>query len=108
MITKRTDELEPNDVVVIFGHRRTVASVESSPHVPDLLRVKYEPISEAAGTGGWAEVDDMWQVDAPSPLDLAVARARELVNKYPPGAPWRWSVALSDFRELMDLFRAAR
>ncbi len=103
MIAKLTRELQPGDVVVIFGHRRTVASLETSPHVPDLIRVRYVPISEAAGTGGWAEVDDMWQVDAPSPLDLAVARAQELADQFETDG-----VNPREISELFELFKAAR
>ena len=108
MITKLTRELEPGDVVVIFGQRRTVASLETSSHVPDLIRVMYVPINEAAGTGGWAEPDDVWQVDAPSKLDLAVQRAQELADHYDRQDEVPVAVRAKDLHDLLALFRAAR
>jgi hypothetical protein len=106
MITKLTRELEPADVVDIFGTRRTIASVTPT-HVPDLLRVLYEPASSFAAHGGCADADDAWQVDAPSKLDLAVQRAQELADLWPSGVP-NTGYAIAEFGKLLDLFRAAR
>lgn len=102
MITKRTDELQPGDVVMVFGHRFTIASVLPTS-LEGLLRVRYEPTSSDF-TGGHAEADREWQVDAPSPLDLAFQRAQELADQYANGG----YVTGQDIFELLELFRAAR
>jgi hypothetical protein len=109
MITKLTSELKPGDVVSIFGYPRTIASVTPG-EVEGLLRVRYEPTKYPGANGGHAEADDVWQVDAPSPLDLAVRRAQELADQYPSGSisNLRPDQPLHQFRVLLDLFRAAR
>ncbi len=104
MITKRTDELEPGDVVVFYrGFTRTVESVTTSEHVPDLLRVRYVPLDDVMGTGGWAEPDQEWQVDAPSKLEIAVAQAQKLADQYDTDG-----VTAREISELFELFKAAR
>lgn len=107
MITKRTDELKPGDVVMLYGREsRAVASV--TPTITEgLLRVQYEPIGTAAASGRYAEAEDEWRVDAPSPLDLAVQRAQELATQYDHRSP-SVNQALQDYGLLLDLFRAAR
>lgn len=106
MISKLTSELKPGDVVSIFGYRRTIASVTPG-EVEGLLRVRFQPIEGNPHSGGHVEPDADWEVDAPSPLDLAVQRAQELADRYDIEDRSAFQ-ALHDLLDLLDLFRAAR
>jgi hypothetical protein len=109
MITKRTDELRPGDVVIHHqGYRHTIASVAPSSVIGGMYRVAYESEAVSAPHGAIAEAEDEWQVDAPSPLDLAVQRAQELADQYPEGGSFLISGQLKDFSDLLKMFRAAR
>jgi len=112
VITKRTDELSPGDVVLTdHGQQRVIASVReatelsTTQHPEPIWDVEYvHPIAIPSPHGAWAAPDDQWRVVEPSKLDLAVQRAQELADKYQdPNPPFN-----KDFDELLALFRAAR
>jgi hypothetical protein len=108
VITKRTDQLRPGDVVKLYASPpRTIASVQTT-EFNGLLRVRYEPIEISGANGGVAEEDAQWDVIEPSKLDLAVQRAQELADSYPAGGTFLISEQLKDFSQLLALFRAAR
>lgn len=106
MITKRTDELKPGDMILRYRIYRTVSAVIPPANGDDGWDITLEP-------PGWPGVmrqrrgDEEWTVressDAPSPLDLAVARAQELADQFDGDG-----VNAREISELFDLFRAAR
>lgn len=113
MITKRTDELRPGDRVQTPYGTRAVLSL--SPRTHQRIAVLLEVPASDTPDRVTVHKTDEWKVDDPEPsplvraakLELAVQRAQELADKYKQGVRVAEG-ALGDFRELLDLFRAAR
>jgi hypothetical protein len=110
VITKRTDELRPGDVIRIqqIQHDRTVLSL--SPRTGERFVITLEvPLSDTPDRITAHEAAE-WEVREPelparAKLDLAVQRANELADQW---FNTRNGVNGREISEMFDLFRAAR